>query len=165
MNASIALSFCSGAGGNDTHALVMSDGRDNPHASAGTPYATVTGAEIARMVDDPPSLPKEAGRWFIPSTYAESDARSHARQREAGLFHWLPLDVDENDLTGTEVRDAVASVVGAGVSILIYSSRSATASNKKWRALVPLNAPCPGSTTETPPRPSMTCWRTRRMAS
>ncbi|MFT5944576.1 MAG: hypothetical protein ACI93B_001103, partial [Yoonia sp.] len=50
--------FVTGYGQSDTRALNLSDGKANPHQSAGQPYATLTGAHIAKLVKDPPSLPK-----------------------------------------------------------------------------------------------------------
>jgi len=59
--------FVTGCGQSDTHALILSDGKSNPHASAGQPYDTLTGADIVAMVKNPPSVPKERARWLIPS--------------------------------------------------------------------------------------------------
>lgn len=141
--------FVSGFGRSDTHALRLDvgtpDERDNPHPDAGKPYGTITGAEIARMVADPPSVPKDRARWFIPSDYAEQDARGHTVQRERGWFWWLVLDLDKNDPALSDVSEALVAVTGADVTRLIHSSRSATPEGRKWRALVPLAEPIPGA--------------------
>jgi len=129
--------FVTGYGQSDTHARTLHDGSANPHESAGTPYATITGAGIAKMVNEPPSVPKGRGQWFIASTYAEHDARSHEVQRARGAFRWLTLDVDENNLGLDEIDAALSEVIGDACRF-IYSSRSATQENRKWRALVPL---------------------------
>ena len=129
--------FVSGSGQNDTHVRILSDGRQNSHKSAGRPYATVSCADILKMVKEPPSVPKERGQWFIPSTYADHDARSHDVQRQLGAIRWLTLDVDENNLELSEIDAALSDVIG-DASRLIYSSRGATETCKKWRALVPL---------------------------
>ncbi len=136
--------FVTGYGQSDTHALTLSDGRPNPHESAGKPYATLTGSDIAKLVKEPPSVPKERGQWFIPSTYAEHDARSHDAQRARGAFRWLTLDVDENNLDLSEIDAALSEVIG-DVARLIYSSRGATESRRKWRALVPLKSEVAGA--------------------
>jgi hypothetical protein len=133
----IKTAFVTGYGQSDTHARTLHDGSANPHESAGTPYGKITGAGIANMVKEPPSLPKGRGQWFIASTYAEHDARSHEVQRARGVFRWLTLDVDENNLGLDEIDAALSEVIG-DAGRLIYSSRSATQENKKWRALVPL---------------------------
>ena len=96
------------------------------------------------MVANPPSVPKERGQWFIPSTYAEHDARSHDAQRAQGAFRWLTLDVDENNLDLSEIDAALSEVIG-DVARLIYSSRGATESGRKWRALVPLKSEVAGA--------------------
>jgi hypothetical protein len=86
---------------------------------------------------NPNAVPKDQGRWFIPSTYTEHDARSHTAQKENGVFRWLTLDVDQNNLELSEVDAAVSSVIG-NASRIIYATRSATNENKKWRVLIPV---------------------------
>jgi len=135
--------FASGYGQRDTHALTLSDGRANPHLGAGQPYEALTGADIVRMAKEPPSRPKEDAQWFLPTTYREHDARSHEVQRAKGKFHWLTLDVDQGNLSLSEVVGALTKVIG-DVALVVYSTRSATADNRKWRALVPLKAPVSG---------------------
>ena len=145
MNAQPTLTaFCSGFGQSDTHAMTLGSGgedeRPNPHPSAGKPYGTITGVELVEMVRNPPSAPKDKARWFIPSTYAEHDARSHEAQRQHGAFFALAADIDSGNPSLDDVKDALSGAVGA-VRSLIYSSRSATPENRKWRVLVPLVAP------------------------
>lgn len=136
--------FATGYGQSDTHAKILSDGRSNPSESAGKPYATVTGAEIAAMVKEPPSVPKERGQWFIPSVYTDTDARSHDAQRAHGTFRWLTLDVDENNLDLAEIDGALSEVIG-DASRLIYSSRGASEDCRKWRALLPIKGDLSGA--------------------
>lgn len=142
-------SFPTGYGERDTHAIQITcreTGRlkPNPHASAGKPYATVTGADIAKMVDNPPSVPKKRGQWFIPSVHADHDARSHNVQRKKGAFRWLTLDVDQNNLELTEIDEALSEIIG-DARRMIYCSRSATEDDKKWRALVPIKGDLTGA--------------------
>lgn len=109
----------------------------------GVPYETIdTGAIIAMLVD-PPSVPKEQARWFLPSIYNAYDARTHAVQRERGSFCFLVLDVDDNNLALSEVTAAL-EIVAPGASRLVYATRSAKPSDRRWRALLPLAAPMPG---------------------
>ena len=136
--------FCTGFGQNDTHAVMLRDGRPNPHSSAGAPYDTITGQDIAAMVEAPPSVPKEQAQWFIPSIYAQPDGRSHDAQRNNGAFYWLALDVDQNNLALSDVKEAVSAVLRP-CSMLIYSTRSATRDNRKWRALVRLREAVTGA--------------------
>lgn len=138
-----ALMFCSGSGQYDTRAEVLSDGRPNPSPLAGTAYDGITAAQIVAMVADPPSRPKEEGRWFIPSTYREADARGHSVQRAGGTYYWLAVDVDSGSPTLQAVADAISTVLG-DVSRLVYATRSATPELMKWRVLVPLARPLSG---------------------
>lgn len=134
----LGQTFPTGWGKSDTRALVLNDGRPNPHRDAGKPYSTISAPEIAGMVRNPPApVQKDRAQWFIPSRYHDHDARSHEAQRERGAFAWLALDVDANNLPLVEVRQALKAVLGA-CSWLIYSTSSATAENRKWRALIPL---------------------------
>lgn len=143
--APIARTFPTGAGQHHTHAKTFRDGRNNFALHAGTPYAPITGSEIAALVENPPpSVPKTQARWFIPSTYREFDARSHDAQRAHGQFFWLTLDVDTGNLPLSDVTDPLASVLGP-CRLLVYSTSSATAENRKWRALVPLKSPLAGA--------------------
>ena len=136
--------FITGTGQGDTHADTLSDGRPNPSPKAGTPYDGITAAEIVELVRDPPSVPKEQGRWFVPSCYREADGRSHARQWHAGEFHWLVADMDRGSPTMEAVASAVAEALG-GVSRLIYATRSATPETMKWRVLLLLARPLTGA--------------------
>lgn len=140
----LSLLFCSGIGQADTRAPVLSDGRPNPSPKAGSDYDGVTVADVIALVREPPSVPKEAARWFLPSTYRAPDARSHARQREAGAFHWLAVDVDKGGPPLETVTAAVRAVLG-DVTRLVYATRSATADCPKWRILVPLQRPLTGT--------------------
>ncbi|PWJ19356.1 hypothetical protein [Jannaschia seohaensis] len=92
----------------------------------------------------PPCVPKDNARWFIASSYAQPDARSHAAQAERGTFWALPVDVDSGNPSLEAVEAALMAVLG-DVRWLVYSSRSATEDARKWRALVPLEGPLPGA--------------------
>jgi len=129
--------FVTGFGQSDTRAEMLSDGRANPSQFAGQPYETLTGADVAKLVKSPPSVPKDQAQWFIPSTYVAPDARSHEIQRGKGVFRWLTLDVDENNLALADVDAALTEIIGDACRF-IYSTRSATQENQKWRGLVPL---------------------------
>ena len=138
------MTFPSGLGQRDTRAIKLNNGRPNPHKRAGTPYKTITTAEISKMAKNPQASPKEQAHWFIPSNYNDHDARTHEVQRQYGSFGWLTLDVDVNNLS-LEAVDATLSHVIGEASRIVYSTRSATEENKKWRALVPLANKIDGS--------------------
>lgn len=130
------LAFVTGWGQSDTHALLI-DGKPNPHKSAGTPYAGISGRDLVALIKTPQKCPKEKAQWLIPSTYCEHDARSHAVQRTKGAFWFLALDIDCNNLDLDYVLETVRAVTGE-CGVLIYSTASATADNHKWRVLIPL---------------------------
>ena len=146
MNAhtSAALAFATGLGQSDTRTVTLSDGRPNPSQAAGTPYDVIEPKQIMVMLQNPPSVPKEKARWFIPSTYRGPDARSHEAQRQHGAFFWLPVDIDQNNLTCGEVLSSIQAVTPEA-TCLIYSSRSSTEDNRKWRALLPLKVAVAGA--------------------
>lgn len=127
-----ALAFCTGQGQFDTR------------KETDQPYEGITGKQIVAMVKKPPSLPKERAQWLIPSTYMASDARCHEAQRAGGQFWFLALDVDKNNLPLEAVAHALDDVCGK-CCWMIYSTRSATDENRKWRALVPLHEPISGA--------------------
>lgn len=139
-----AIQFATGVGQSDTHAIILSDGRPNPHPSAGTDYLTISAPEIAAMVLSPQRVPKESARWFMPSSYIAWDARNHAVQREQGSYWLFCIDIDKNDLSLRDVQEVLGSVVPR-VSRLIYSTRSSTETARRWRVLVPLSSPLPGA--------------------
>ena len=135
----MGLQFPTGDGSFDTHKAASKNGRSNPNA--GQPYKAINYKDIVNMVKRPPSVDKKFGKWFIPTTYLECDARSHDVQRQSGVFRWLTLDVDHNNLSLNEIDAALSKVIGNSRRI-IYSTRSATAENRKWRALIPLVKEC-----------------------
>lgn len=130
--------FPTGWGKDYTHSLTRRDGTPNPKPYAGTPYPAITGAEIARMAANPQACDKLEAQWAIPSTYLECDARDHEPQALRGQFRMLVLDVDKNNLDLSFILECVAGVLGAGRSIIAYSTRSSTPSDRRWRVLIPL---------------------------
>ncbi len=142
--AQVPVKLATGWGWRDTHAMVI-DGKPNMHQSAGRDYSGITGAEIAAMVQNPPCVDKEKAQWVIPSTYTGHDARDHDVQRQNGMFRMLVLDVDENDLDLEFLVSTVQKVVGENVSILAYSTKSSKPGDRRWRVIVPVDAPVSGS--------------------
>jgi hypothetical protein len=106
-------------------------------------YGWITMKGIVKRTMDPPSVPKSDGAWFLPSSYNAYDARQHEVQGLHGKFHMLVLDIDRNDLALESVRAIVTRVIGLAAYI-IYATRSATPTNRKWRVLVPVSAPISG---------------------
>ena len=135
--------FPTGTGQSDTRVTTLKDGRPNPHPCAGTAYPTITEAEIVAMITNPQSVEKQKARWFLPSSYVACDARDHAVQRKIGLFWWLCIDIDENNLK-LEVVASALEALAPGASRLLYSTRSSTVDSRRWRALLPLEVPLAG---------------------
>ena len=125
-------------------AFVTGFGQSDTRKGSTMPYTTITGGDIVALIRTPQSVAKEGAQWFIGSTYAEHDARCHDAQRTHGAFWWLVLDIDQNNLDLADIETALSGVIG-DAGRLIYSSRSATADCRKWRALVPLASPIAGA--------------------
>lgn len=138
------LNCVTGYGSSDTHAIKLSNGNQNRNAAAGTPYDTVSFADICAMAASPPTTDKLQAQWIIPSEYAAHDARSHKAQREHGKYHSLAVDVDKESPTLAQVCEAVRLTLGNGYAFVIYSTRSSTADERKWRVLIPLAKPLAG---------------------
>lgn len=132
---------CTGYGAGDTRKEVFSNGRPNP--MGGQPYGTVTAKAIFEQVLDPPTVPKEQAQWMVPSSYHDFDAREHTAQRQSGWYQWLVADIDYGSPDLAKVTSAVRTALGPA-PFLVYSTRSATPDNRKWRVLVPLIEPIPG---------------------
>lgn len=130
-------SVCTGLGSQETHTRYLNDGTLNGHPQAGSPYRTISAADIYTMAVNPGSYAKGSGPWIIPSSYHEFDSRSHEVQRDKGWFHWLAADIDNGSPPLAQVQSAVSTVLGS-VYALIYSTASSTEVNRKWRVLVPV---------------------------
>lgn len=102
----------------------------------GEEYATRTLVEI--FTAHPANEPKLAGPAFIPSSYAEYDARSHNAQRDHGRYVALTADVDSGDHGPKAIQSAVAAFV-ADAAYLIYSSPHSRPGDRRWRVVVPLS--------------------------
>jgi len=107
-------------------------------------YEGINLSDIAKLVDEPQNTEKTSASFIIPSTYRQHDARSHAAQRDNGEYWLLAIDVDEGDPSLTELKSAVERVT-MNTSCLIYSSSSASESNRKWRVLIPMSEPISGA--------------------
>lgn len=106
--------------------------------TTGEDYDTRTLAQIFAM--SPAAMDKLAGPAFIPSSYADHDARSHEAQASKGSFVVLTADIDSGDHTAKTVQQAVAAFVGDH-AYMIYSSPHSRPSDRRWRVVVPLSEP------------------------
>ena len=111
--------------------------------SSGT-YPTISWSEVTGKVAVPDSNPKDRAHWIMPTLYHQADARVFAVQREKGSFPLLTVDIDCGNVELKELS-AILRKNAPCHTIVIYSSSSATAENKKWRALVKLDQPIAGN--------------------
>ena len=131
-------------GSRDSHAVTLAAGGPNRSPRAGKPYATASWAEIRALVETPAAVPKDRARLVVLSTYNGPDGRTHAVQRERGVFHGLAVDIDKGNPSIDDVADAVQRAVGT-VKAEVYSSSSAAPDKRKWRVLIPLATPIAGA--------------------
>lgn len=124
--------FCSGYGQFHTNEL----GKENR-----IPYAQITFAKIRQLVDNPQQVDKSLAQWLIPSTL---QSRKFKEQEANGEFWMLWGDIDENaiGIHGTPKR--IETMI-PGCDYEIYTTKTATQSNQKFRILILLNKPLSGS--------------------
>jgi hypothetical protein len=118
-----------------TRPVVTFWGQTDTHIQTGEDYTTRTLASLFTM--EPDDKPKSEGLAFIPSTYADYDARVHARQREAGNFVALTGDVDCDDHPLAKIESLVRGFAG-DAAWLIFSSAHARPGDMRWRIIIPL---------------------------
>ncbi len=88
----------------------------------------------------PADRPKDAAPSFLPSLYAEHDARSYKAQRERGRFVALTADIDIGDHVRAEIKHAARNFAG-DAAWLVYSSSSSRPGHRKWRIIIILVRP------------------------
>lgn len=102
----------------------------------GEDYESASLAELFTM--EPDAKPKMEGPAFIPSSYADFDAREHSAQRERGQFIALTGDIDTDDHQLAKVESLVRGFT-RDAAWLIYSSPHARPGNMRWRVVIPLS--------------------------
>ena len=120
--------------------VVTFAGRHDTHIKTGECYQTRALSDLFNV--HPACLPKDRGPAFIPSSYADHDARSHRMQRAHGAYVALTADVDTGDHALADMVAAIQAIVGAS-AWLIYSTPHARPGNRRWRAILPLAEPVP----------------------
>lgn len=126
-----------------THQVCLVLGSYDSRKGKETGYGLITLGELVEL--KPTKLEKPKANAIIPSSYCEADARSHAKQREHGLFVVLVGDIDSGNHSLEEIDDLLADALGEEVAGFIYSTSSATVENRKWRFMIPLAEPQPHS--------------------
>jgi hypothetical protein len=122
----------------NAHSVAYVAGTFDSRLTTGEDYSSRTLAQVWAM--SPASADKLAGPAFIPSSYADYDARSHQVQADKGSFVTLTADIDSGNHSPKAVHQAVASFVGDH-AYMIYSSPHSRPSDRRWRVLVPLATP------------------------
>ena len=126
-----------------TFTVATFGGMFDTHIKTGEDYDTATLAEIFAM--EPADKAKGSGPAFIPSSYADYDAREHAVQRDRGSFVALTGDVDSGDHKPAAILQAVKAFA-PDCAHLIYSSAHARPGDMRWRIILPLAEPVPFET-------------------
>lgn len=117
----------------------------NPEAGTPRPYGKITFIDIISMVKNPVDVPKTDAPWALFSSIHGPLARSAEYQRQNGQFHALWLDIDEVGAYPPEgIADCLSMIVGRGIQIVVYNTKSATPENQKCRVIIPLAEACPG---------------------
>lgn len=120
------------------HRVVIFRGQADTRIKTGNDYDSVPMRELFGMA--PGDKPKGKGLAFIPSIYCGHDARSHAVQREHGVFVALVGDIDKGDHALAKVKAAVDQFA-PGCAFRIHASAHARPGNMRWRILLPLAEP------------------------
>ena len=136
--------FLTASGSRESHAVVLSGGRQNRSHHAGRPYRGISWSEILKQIDEPTAVEKNDAPFVIPSTCRDCEGRTHAVQRDRGEFWFLAVDIDAGSPSLEKVAAAVSAVTG-GARAVVYSSSSAAPDRLKWRVLIPLASPVSGA--------------------
>lgn len=104
----------------------------------GEDFDTRALGELFQM--EPDAKPKMEGPAFIPSTYADHDAREHKVQKLRGEYVALTCDIDKGDWSLSRIESLIRAFCG-DAAWLIYSSPHSRPGDRRWRAIVPLHTP------------------------
>jgi hypothetical protein len=116
--------------------VVTFHGQHDTHIETGEDYGTRTLASLFTM--EPDDKMKSEGLAFIPSLYADFDARNHARQREAGSYVALTGDVDCDNHPLATIESLIRGFV-KDCAFLIFSSAHARPGDMRWRIIIPID--------------------------
>jgi len=113
-------------------------GQFDTHIKTGDDYETRPLASLFHM--EPENKPKGEGWAFIPSSYHDFDGREHAVQRAKGEYVALCVDIDKGDHPLARIESLVRGFA-QNCAWLIYSSAHSRPGDKRWRVVMPLDAP------------------------
>jgi hypothetical protein len=121
------------------HRVLIHHGQYDTHKDSTCPYETMALGEVFDM--EPRKTPKLDALAMIPSSYCESDGRTHAVQQDRGQFVAICGDIDKGNKRLYEVAEMVEAFTGDEVASRVYSTSSATTAERKWRIVIPLEMP------------------------
>lgn len=124
-----------------SYPIVTFNGQRDTHKYSKAPYDQIPLGTVFNL--EPYSCEKAQAPAMIPSLYSEYDARDHAVQRQHGRFVALTGDIDKGNVPISRVIDLTRQIFGPDAAIFIYSTSSASADDKRWRIIVPLEQPVP----------------------
>lgn len=110
-------------------------GQADTNINTGEDYGAISLAEVFHM--NPADKPKDKCLGFLPSSYRDFDARSHAVQRAKGEFVALCGDVDKGEHPLEHIETLVRGFA-RDAAWLIYSTANSRPGNKRWRIVLPL---------------------------
>lgn len=118
------------------HRVPVFNGTFDTRAASGLPYGTlplvrVLGSHVA-------SKAKMQGPAFLPTTYAEHDARCHAVQRERGRYVALVADVDSGNHDAGLIAAIIDRYAPASTAVF-YTSPHTRPGDMRWRVVLPMN--------------------------
>ena len=121
------------------HVVPLFNGQYDTNIKTKENYATYTLGDIWSAT--PAKKPKADAPAFIPSCYHDYNARNHQVQRECGAFVALTGDIDKDNVPLDRVRHLTHTLFGDATAVFVHSTGSASADNKRWRIIVPLDKP------------------------
>lgn len=111
------------------------NGTFDTRSDSGKPYSTLP---LVRVLGSPVAAkPKMEGPAFLPSTYAEHDARCHAVQRERGRYVALVADIDGGNHQPGRIAALVDHYAPRSVAVF-YSTPHSRPGDMRWRVVLPL---------------------------
>jgi hypothetical protein len=113
-------------------------GRDKCHTDSGAEdMPTMDLDEVRAMVDTPIQVPKGKAPFILASSLP---TRAWSAQKARGEFIMLWADIDKGNVDLGSLTGVLSGLL-SDCDYEIYSSRSATKDDKRWRIILPLTAP------------------------
>lgn len=123
---------------------IIFNGRNHTLKYSGGHYELESFSTLEERIKAPGCVEKSFATAAIFSNINSSFARSADEQRRIGQFCALPMDIDSGNPSLEQINAAVTNIFG-NYRRYIYSSASASESNRKWRVILPTLNPFPGA--------------------